>query len=107
MTSAPQPLRLWLLRSRRDWTARALLGRPISDDEIEPRNAAYRRSGMALGAAAYLQSRAWFGMLARRMADWWNDPDMEWAAPTNTRVTRPPTGPQTVRQLIRLRHAKH
>jgi amidase len=53
-----------------------LLGRPIGEDEIEPRNAAYRRSGRELGAVAYLESRAWFGMWARRMADWWNDHDL-------------------------------
>jgi amidase len=53
-----------------------LLGRPIGDEEIEPRNAAYRRSGGKLGAVAYLQSRAWIGMWARRMADWWNDHDL-------------------------------
>jgi amidase len=53
-----------------------LLGRPIGDDEIEPRNAAYRRAGQELGAVAYLDSRAWFGMWARRMADWWNGHDL-------------------------------
>ena len=53
-----------------------LLGRPIGEDEIEPRNAAYRRAGRELGAVAYLESRAWFGMWARRMADWWNDHDL-------------------------------
>jgi amidase len=53
-----------------------LLDRPIGDDEIEPRNAAYRRSGMELGVVAYLQTRAWFGMWARRMADWWTDHDL-------------------------------
>jgi amidase len=53
-----------------------LLGRPIGEDEIEPRNAFYRRAGQQLGAVAYLQSRAWFGMWARRMADWWNDHDL-------------------------------
>jgi amidase len=53
-----------------------LLGRPIGDDEIEPRNAAYRRAGQGLGAVAYLDSRAWFGMWARRMADWWNGHDL-------------------------------
>jgi amidase len=53
-----------------------LLGRPIGEDEIEPRNASYRRSGRALSAVAYLQSRLWFGMWARRMADWWNDYDL-------------------------------
>jgi len=52
------------------------LGRPISEDEIEPRNAGYRRAGRELGAVGYLQSRAWCGMWARRMADWWNDHDL-------------------------------
>jgi amidase len=51
------------------------LGRPIGEQEIEPRNADYRSSGRALSAVAYLQSRAWLGMWARRMADWWNDHD--------------------------------
>jgi len=53
-----------------------LLGRPIGDDEIEPRNAAYRRAGRELSAAAYLQSRAWIGMWARRMAAWWGEHDL-------------------------------
>jgi amidase len=53
-----------------------LLGRPIGDDEIEPRNAAHRRAGKQLGAVAYLDSRAWFGMWARRMADWWTGHDL-------------------------------
>ena len=53
-----------------------LLGRPIREDEIEPRNAAHRRAGRALGAVPYLQSRAWLGMWTRRMADWWNGHDL-------------------------------
>ena len=53
-----------------------LLGRPIGEDEIEPRNAAYRRAGAAIGAADYLQSRAWLGMWARRMAAWWSGHDL-------------------------------
>jgi amidase len=53
-----------------------LLGRPIRDEEIEPRNAAYRRAGRELGAPAYLQSRAWLGMWSRRMAQWWEDHDL-------------------------------
>ncbi|HEY0933728.1 MAG TPA: amidase family protein, partial [Trebonia sp.] len=53
-----------------------LLGRPIGDDEIEPRNAFYRSAGQDLAATAYLDSRAWIGMWARRMADWWNDHDL-------------------------------
>jgi amidase len=54
----------------------ALLGRPIGEEEIEPRNAAYRRAGRELSAAAYLQSRAWLGMWARRMAEWWTGHDL-------------------------------
>jgi amidase len=57
-------------------TFETLLGRPISDDETEPRNAAYRRAGKALGAVAYLESRVWLGMWARRMAAWWTDHDL-------------------------------
>jgi amidase len=53
-----------------------ILGRPIRDDEIEPRNAAYRQAGRQLGAVAYLDSRAWFGMWARRMAGWWIGHDL-------------------------------
>ena len=53
-----------------------LLGRPIGEDEIEPRNASYRRAGRQLSAVAYLQSRAWLGIWARRMADWWNGHDL-------------------------------
>ena len=53
-----------------------LLGRPIADDEIEPRNAAYRHGGAKLSAMAYLQSRAWFGIWARQMASWWGDHDL-------------------------------
>jgi amidase len=53
-----------------------LLGRRIGEDEIESRNVAYRRAGRQLSAADYLQSRAWLGMWARRMADWWNSHDL-------------------------------
>jgi amidase len=53
-----------------------ILGRPIRDDEIEPRNAAYREAGRQLGAVAYLDSRAWFGMWARRVAGWWIGHDL-------------------------------
>ena len=53
-----------------------LLGHPIGNEEIEPRNAAYRRASQALGAVAYLGSRMWLGMWARRMAHRWNDHDL-------------------------------
>ena len=54
----------------------AALGRPIEDDEIEPRNAAYRAAGRSLGVVAYLQSRAWLGTWARQMAHWWAEHDL-------------------------------
>src|SRR5262249_60426037 len=44
--------------------------------EIEPRNVGYRRAGAALDAVSYLQSRAWIGMWARRMARWWTSHDL-------------------------------
>jgi len=53
-----------------------MLGHPIGDDEIEPRNAAYRRAGRALGTVAYLNSRQWLGTWARRMARWWTEHDL-------------------------------
>src|SRR5690242_15084163 len=53
-----------------------LLGAPIADAEIEPRNAHYRHAGKALTAVAYLQARQWLGMWARRMADWWTGHDL-------------------------------
>jgi amidase len=53
-----------------------LLGRPIGDDEIEGRNAAYRHIGRKLSAVDYLESRAWFGTWARAMASWWEDHDL-------------------------------
>jgi amidase len=52
------------------------LGRPIEDDEIEPRNAVYRAIGRTLEVVTYLQSREWLGSWARRMASWWNDYDL-------------------------------
>ena len=53
-----------------------VLGRPVADAEIEPRNAHDRRTGKALTAVAYLQARQWLGMWARRMADWWTKHDL-------------------------------
>ena len=53
-----------------------VLGRPVADAEIEPRNAHDRRTAKALTAVAYLQARRWLGMWARRMADWWTEHDL-------------------------------
>jgi amidase len=54
----------------------ALLGRPIADDEIEPRNAFYRNVARTLTAVAYLQARDWMGRWARQMAPWWAGYDL-------------------------------
>jgi amidase len=54
----------------------AVVGRRFGDDEIEPRNVGHRQVGRELTAVAYLQSRAWIGVWARRMAHWWTDHDL-------------------------------
>jgi amidase len=54
----------------------AMLGRPIAEDEIEPRNVFYRQVGAATDAVTYLNSRAWIGQWARRMAGWWTGHDL-------------------------------
>jgi amidase len=53
-----------------------LLGRPITDDEIEPRNAHYRQIGKSLSAVDYLNARTWLGMWVRRVAEWWSSYDI-------------------------------
>ena len=53
-----------------------VLGRPIADSEIEPRNAHYRQAGRELTAVAYLQARDWLGMWVRRIAHWWTGHDL-------------------------------
>lgn len=53
-----------------------LLGRAITDEEIEVRNAAYRERGRAMTAVEYLEARAWIGLWTRRMAAWWIDHDI-------------------------------
>jgi amidase len=53
-----------------------LLGRPIQDEEIEPRNRTYRHWGKAMGVVDYLNARGWIGMWTRRMAGWWSDHDI-------------------------------
>jgi amidase len=52
------------------------LGRPITDDEIEPRNAVHRAVGRAMSATQYLQARAFIGQWTRRMAEWWTTYDL-------------------------------
>jgi amidase len=54
----------------------ALRGRPIGDDEIEPRNLGYRQAGRSLNAAEYLHSRLRIVIWARQMAAWWESHDL-------------------------------
>ncbi|MCA1719806.1 MAG: amidase [Actinobacteria bacterium] len=51
------------------------LGRPIRDEELEPRNAFYRLAGNDLLAKDYLAARMWLGAWVRRMSAWWASPD--------------------------------
>ena len=53
-----------------------LLGRPIADDDIEPRNAFYRQLGRNMPAVDYLDARSWISMWSRRMAEWWTSYDV-------------------------------
>jgi amidase len=64
-----------------------LLGRPIADDEIEPRNAAHRANGRAMSAVDYLGHRAWISQWVRQMATYWDDHDL---LLTPTVAARPP-----------------
>jgi len=64
-----------------------LLGRPISDDEIEPRNAFHRAVGKGMTSTQYLQARGFVGQWARRMAEWWLGYDL---LLTPTLAGRPP-----------------
>jgi amidase len=54
----------------------AALGRPIADDEVEPRNVRYREIGREMTAVRYLEARSWIGLWARQMADWWGSHDL-------------------------------
>jgi amidase len=47
------------------------LRRTVDDDELEPRNVAYRSIGRSLTATGYLDSRAWLGRFTRDVARWW------------------------------------
>lgn len=51
------------------------VGRPIADEELEPRNAFYRLVGNDLLAKDYLAARMWLGAWVRRMAMWWASAD--------------------------------
>jgi amidase len=48
-----------------------VLGRPVADEELEPRNAMYREVGKRMTAQDYLGARFMLGAWVRRMAAWW------------------------------------
>ncbi|MEX5719777.1 amidase [Geodermatophilus maliterrae] len=52
-----------------------VLGREITDDELEPRNRSYRAAGDRMTAPEYLAARAWLGSWSRRMAAFWTPAD--------------------------------
>ena len=51
------------------------VGRPLADEELEPRNAFYRLAGNELLARDYLGARMWLGAWVRRMSQWWARPE--------------------------------
>ena len=53
-----------------------LLGRPLADDELEPRNLTYRQWGASMPALDYLEARSWLSSWSRRMAEWWTSYDV-------------------------------
>ncbi|SOE02263.1 amidase [Blastococcus haudaquaticus] len=53
------------------------LGRPVRDDELEPRNAAYRAAGKRMTAEDYLGARAVLGGWTRRVARFWAPADLD------------------------------
>src|SRR5262249_59653392 len=75
-----------------------VLGRPIADSEIEPRNAFYRLAGRELTAVAYLEARTWLGRWTRRLAHWWTGHDLlvtpTVGAPPPEPAWFPPEGPE-------------
>jgi amidase len=48
-----------------------LVGRPLTDDDIEPDNRLYAYLGSETSAKAYLDAVAWMHEYQRRMASWW------------------------------------
>jgi amidase len=48
-----------------------VLGREVSDDELEPATAALIQRGRALAAPRYVQTINWLHAFSRRMAQWW------------------------------------
>lgn len=53
-----------------------LIGRPLRDEELEPRNLLYHQWGATISAVDYLDARAWLGQWSRRMASWWTSYDV-------------------------------
>jgi amidase len=82
-----------------------ILGRPLAEDEIEPRNAYHRRAAADLDAVSYVANRNKVGRWSRRVAAWWTDHDL---LVTPTVAGRPPRlgwftdgGPDSERRRIR------
>lgn len=50
-----------------------LLGRPISDDDLEPDNRTFLAIGRSLTAPQYLGAVRWLHRWERRLATWWTD----------------------------------
>jgi amidase len=54
----------------------AVIGRPLTEDDIEPTNWAYRGYGGSIGGTDYLSAVRWQHRWMRRMATWWEEFDV-------------------------------
>ncbi len=83
-----------------------VLGRPIAQEELEPRNARFVEIGRAIDGPTYLSSIRWIHDYTRRMAAWWSDYDLlvtpTIAAPPPPLgwLTDPETGMARTQELI-------
>ncbi len=66
------------------WARR--LGRPIADEELEPRNRASVAAGRAVDGVSFVEAREWLFAWSRRLGSWFDDVDVL-LTPT---IARPP-----------------
>ncbi len=68
-----------------------ILGRPLTENDVEPTNWWFAEYGRKLSATEYLHARQWWDDLGLRMTQWWAAGHDILVAPTLTR-TAPPLG---------------
>jgi amidase len=53
-----------------------LLGRPVTEDDVEPTTWFVSEGGRGITAAQYLTTKAWLQSWSRRVAEWWGEYDL-------------------------------